>query len=126
MKRKMTNREFDQVVQRAIRRIPEEIRKHLKNIMISVQDRPSPDILDEMGYPPDETLFGLYYGTSLLERSLNEPPLYPDTIFIYQEPLEEFCETLEELEEEIEITVVHEIAHYLGMDEDWLIELGYE
>ncbi|HOP35228.1 MAG TPA: metallopeptidase family protein [Syntrophales bacterium] len=126
MKRKMTNREFDQVVQRAIRRIPEEIRKHLKNIMISVQDRPSPDILDEMGYPPDEALFGLYYGTSLLERSLNEPPLYPDTIFIYQEPLEEFCETLEELEEEIEITVVHEIAHYLGMDEDWLIELGYE
>lgn len=122
----MTNREFDQVVQRAIRRIPEEIRKHLKNIMISVQDRPSPDILEEMGYPPDETLFGLYYGTSLLERSLNEPPLYPDTIFIYQEPLEEFCETLEELEEEIEITVVHEIAHYLGMDEDWLIELGYE
>jgi len=126
VKRKMTNREFDQVVQRAIRRIPEEIRKHLKNIMISVQDRPSPDILEEMGYPPDETLFGLYYGTSLLERSLNEPPLYPDTIFIYQEPLEEWCETPEELEEEIEITVVHEIAHYLGMDEDWLIELGYE
>lgn len=126
MKRKLTDREFDRIVQRAIRRLPEEIRQHLKNIMISVQDRPSADLLEEMGYGPDETLLGLYDGTSLLERSPNEPPLYPDTIFLFQEPLEECCETPEELEEEIEITVVHEIAHYLGMDEEWLIELGYD
>lgn len=122
----MTEREFDRIVQRALRRIPEEIRNHLKNIMISVQDRPSPELLEEMGYAPDETLLGLYYGTSLLERSMNEPPLYPDTIFLFQKPLEEWCETPEQLEEEIEVTVVHEIAHYLGMDEEWLIELGYE
>jgi len=126
LKRKLTDREFDRIVQRAIRRLPEEIRQHLKNIMISVQDRPSADLLEEMGYGPDETLLGLYDGTSLLERSPNEPPLYPDTIFLFQEPLEECCETPEELEEEIEITVVHEIAHYLGMDEEWLIELGYD
>lgn len=126
MKKKRRNREFDRVVQRAILRIPEEIRKHLKNIIITVQDRPSPELLREMGYGPDETLLGLYYGTSLLERSMNEPPLYPDTIFLFQEPLEEACETVEELEEEIEITVVHEIAHYLGIDEERLAELGYE
>ena len=126
MKRKLTDREFDRIIQKAIRRIPEDVREHLKNIMISVQDRPSEDLLEEMGYAPDETLFGLYYGTSLLERSMNEPPLYPDTIFLFQEPLEEYCETPEELEEEIEITVVHEIAHYLGIDEERLAELGYE
>ena len=61
-----------------------------------------------------------------MERSTFEPPLYPDTIFIFQEPIEEMCNTIEELEREIEITVVHEVAHYLGMSEERLVELGYE
>ena len=52
-------------------------------------------------------------------------PAYPDTIFLFQGPLEEMCETVEELEEQIEITVVHEVAHYIGMDEGRLAELGY-
>ena len=51
---------------------------------------------------------------------------YPDTIKIFQEPLEEMCQTLDELEEEIEITVVHEVAHFIGMTEEELAELGYE
>jgi predicted Zn-dependent protease with MMP-like domain len=53
------------------------------------------------------------------------PPLYPDTIILFQEPLERMCETIEELEEQIEITVVHEIAHFLGITEERLAELGY-
>ncbi len=52
-------------------------------------------------------------------------PLYPDTIFIFQEPLEQMCETRKELEREIEITVVHEVAHFLGIEEERLAELGY-
>ncbi|NTV32573.1 MAG: hypothetical protein HGA50_04705, partial [Deltaproteobacteria bacterium] len=52
-------------------------------------------------------------------------PIYSYTIFIFQEPLEEMCGTLEELEEEIELTVVHEIAHYFGISEERLEELGY-
>jgi predicted Zn-dependent protease with MMP-like domain len=58
-------------------------------------------------------------------RSVFAPPLYPDTIFIFQEPLEGMCSTLDELEREIEITVVHEVAHFLGIGEDRLSELGY-
>ena len=123
---KMSNEEFDRIVQRAIRRIPEEIRQHLDNIVISVQKRPSRRLLEDMDLPPDEPLLGVFEGVSLLERSVTEPPLYPDTIFLFQEPLQEMCETLEELEEEIEITVVHEVAHYLGMTEERLEELGYE
>ena len=61
----------------------------------------------------------------MIERSITAPPLYPDTIFLFQGPLEEMCETVEELEEQIEITVVHEVAHYIGMDEERLAELGY-
>jgi len=123
---KLSNKEFDRIVQQAIGRIPEEIRRHLDNILITVQKRPDPDMLEEMGYPPDEPLLGLYWGVPLNERSVADPPLYPDTIYIFKEPLEEMCETQEELEEEIEITVVHEVAHFLGMSEDRLAELGYE
>ncbi len=123
---KLGNREFDRIVKAAIARIPEEIRQHLDNILITVQKRPDPAMLEEMGYPPDEPLLGVYWGVPLSERSVGEPPLYPDTIFIFKEPLEEMCTTREELEDEIEITVVHEVAHFLGMSEERLAELGYE
>jgi predicted Zn-dependent protease with MMP-like domain len=122
---KLNNKEFDRIVQQAIGRIPKEIRRHLDNILITVQKRPAPEMLEEMGYPPDEPLLGIYWGVPLNERSVAEPPLYPDTIFIFKEPLEEMCATLEELAEEIEITVVHEVAHFLGMSEERLAELGY-
>ena len=123
---KLSNKEFDRIVKQAIGRIPGEIRRHLDNILITVQKRPDPEMLEEMGYPPDELLLGVYWGVPLNERSVAEPPLYPDTIYIFKEPLEEMCETQEELEEEIEITVVHEVAHFLGMSEERLAELGYD
>jgi predicted Zn-dependent protease with MMP-like domain len=123
---RLSEKEFDRLVKRAIRRIPEEFRQHLDNILITVQKRASRDLLEEMDLPPDEDLLGVYQGTSQTERSVTEPPLYPDTILLFQEPLQECCETVEELEEEIAITIVHEIAHALGMSEERLIELGYE
>ena len=122
---KLSNKEFDRIVQQAIGRIPPEIRRHLDNILITVQRRPAPEMLAELGYPPDEPLLGIYWGVPLNERSPTEPPLYPDTIFIFKEPLEEMCVDLEELAEEIEITVVHAVAHFIGIDEDRLAELGY-
>jgi predicted Zn-dependent protease with MMP-like domain len=122
---KLSNKEFDKIVQRAIRRIPDEIRMHLDNILITVRQWPDPDLLEEMGYPPDEPLLGVYWGVPLSERSAAEPPLYPDTIFIFKGPLEEMCAHLQELEDEIEITVVHEIAHFIGISEERLAELGY-
>lgn len=123
---KLTDKEFDKIVEKAIARIPPEIREHLANIIISVIKKPSRKMLADAGLPPGETLLGLYQGVSLIERSVTDPPLFPDTIFLFQQPLEEICETLEELEEEIEITVVHEVAHFLGIDEERLVELGYE
>jgi predicted Zn-dependent protease with MMP-like domain len=123
---KLSSKEFDRAVRKAIRRIPEGFREHLENIVISVQNRPSRDLLEEAGIPPDGTLLGLYMGDSLMDRSVTHPPIFPDTIFIFQEPLEEMCGDIEELEEQIAITVIHEVAHYLGMDEERLRELGYE
>ena len=123
---RLTRREFDKVVERAIRRIPPQIRAHLENIIITVQERPSSELLEEMGLPPDYPLLGAYQGTSLMERSAVAPPVYPDMILIFQQPLQEMCRTVRQLEREIEITVVHEVAHFFGMTEEELIELGYE
>ena len=122
---KISEKEFDRIVQKAIARIPEEVRRHLDNMLISVQKHPSREILEEMDMDPGEPLLGLYWGVPLTERSVMSPPDFPDTIFLFQSPLEEMCETIEELEEEIEITVVHEIAHAVGIPEERLEELGY-
>lgn len=77
-----------------------------------------------MEIPPEDTLFGLYEGVPLTERGFDSP-LYPDTIWIFQNPLEDECETEDELLEEIKITIVHEIVHFFGIDDDHLEELGY-
>jgi predicted Zn-dependent protease with MMP-like domain len=122
---KLTADAFARVVEQAIARIPEEIRRRLDNILISVKARPSAEMLEEVGLAPDEPLFGIYWGVPLIERSVTEPPLYPDTIYIFQEPLEAFCVTRAELIEEIEITVVHEVAHFVGFSDEELAALGY-
>ncbi len=123
---KLNQKEFDKAVRRAYNRIPAEIRDRMENVVLTVKKRPAREMLEEMGYPPDEPLLGLYEGASLPEHSFfSPPPLHPDTIFIFQEPLEEMCESLAELEREIEITVVHEVAHFLGISEERLEELGY-
>jgi predicted Zn-dependent protease with MMP-like domain len=122
---KLNAEEFDGVVARAIERLPEEIRGHLDNMMIAVRSRPSRSMLREVGLRQGDTLLGLFQGVPLVHRSVTSPPLYPDTIYLFQDPLEEFCSTIEELEEQIEITLVHEVAHFVGMTEERLAELGY-
>ena len=123
--RRLSEEEFDKIVRRSIRRIPREIRRHLDNVLISVQRRPSKRLLRELGLPPGDTLLGFFEGVPLTEQSVTSPPLFPATIFLYQEPLEDVASTMEDLEREIEITVVHEVAHFVGIDEERLIELGY-
>jgi predicted Zn-dependent protease with MMP-like domain len=122
---KLSEKDFDRIVKKAIRNIPEEIQQYLDNIVISVKKRPSKKLLQEMGLSPEEPLLGVYDGVSLMDRSATSPPLFPDSIILFQEPLDEMCETIQELEEEIEITVVHEIAHFVGISEERLEELGY-
>jgi predicted Zn-dependent protease with MMP-like domain len=117
--------EFEKAVERALEMVPAHFRAQLHNMAIAVEERPSEDLLHEMGIPPEETLFGVFTGIPLPERSITEPPLYPDEIIIFREPLMAACRSLEELEEEIAITVVHELAHYMGLSEEQLEELGY-
>ena len=120
----MDRKAFESLLADAIDELPDEFRKHLQNVAIIVEDYPSAELLKRMEVPEDETLFGLYEGVPLPERGFNEP-LYPDRILIFQRVLEEECDSEEEIKDELKITLVHEIAHFFGMDDDYLEEIGY-
>lgn len=116
---------FEQLVTDALRTIPSELRRALDNIAVTVDDEPTAAQLAELEMEPDELLFGLYQGTPLPERSPLQPYSLPDVITIFRRPLEEACDSEAEITEEIRLTVIHEIAHYFGIDEDRLADMGY-
>ncbi len=116
---------FERLVADALRGIPADLRRALDNVEVIVDDRPTDVHLAEAGLEPGDALYGLYHGTPLPERSPLQPYALPDVITIFQRPIEDDCETEEEMREEIRRTVVHEIAHYFGFDEERLAELGY-
>jgi len=122
---RLPRKQFDQAVERALDRIPEEFIGHIRDVAVVVEQEPDPEILDELGVPEGETLFGVYLGTPLGQKSIFDLAVEPDRIVIYRGPLEDCCETVEELIEQIEITVVHEVAHHFGIDEDVLARYGY-
>jgi predicted Zn-dependent protease with MMP-like domain len=107
---------FEEHVDRAVESLPAELRQAMSNVEIVVEEENIED--------PD--LFGLYLGIPLTERDTGYSGALPDKIAIYRQPLvEEFGDDPEVLEDEIRITVLHEIAHHFGIDEDRLTELGW-
>ena len=115
--------DFYELVERALEGLPPELAELLENVAIVVDDWPEyPTPPDSEG--PDDTLYGLYEGVPLTERGAGYYAVLPDKITIFRGPLERDF-SREELEEQIRITVVHEIAHHFGFDEDRLEELGW-
>ena len=107
---------FEEHVRRALDSLPPDLRKAMSNVEIIVEDE----------NPEDPDLFGLYLGIPLTERDSGYAGVLPDRIAIYRLPLEdEFGGHPAVLEDEIRITVLHEIAHHFGVDEDRLTDLGY-
>ncbi len=119
----MKRSRFERLVQDAITTIPDEFRRRMSNLAIVVEDEPSDQLLDEMEVPPDETLYGLYQGTPLTERGADYGNALPDRITIYQLPIEEDCETEEEMIVAIGETLIHEVGHYFGLSEEELEEI---
>jgi predicted Zn-dependent protease with MMP-like domain len=118
----MTRAAFEALVREAMRAIPRQFRDRMKNIEIVIEDSPSPELLADMGYEPGETLFGLYHGTPLTERSWAHGNALPDRIVIYQRALEEECADEDELFEEVCLTLIHEAGHYFGLSEEEIEE----
>ena len=111
-------------MRRALRDIPPPFKEHLRQVDIVVKRRPSRGDLAEADLAPDESMYGFYRGVPLTERDAGYNLVAPDVINIYQEPLEEDFPDEAELIEEIRTTVLHEIAHFFGIDDDRLDELG--
>jgi predicted Zn-dependent protease with MMP-like domain len=119
----ISRKEFEELVARAVRRLPRRFRDRLENIAVVVEDWADDETLDEMGIEPPDTLYGLYRGTDLTRRDTSYGNVLPDVITIYQGPIQEDCDTPEEMEELVRDTVVHEVGHYFGLDDDRLSEL---
>src|SRR3990170_441452 len=115
--------EFEALVARALRRLPRRFRAKLENIAVVVEDWPDAETLDEMGIEPPDTLYGLYRGISLDQRDSAYSGVLPDTITIFQGPIEEDCADEAEMEVLVRDVVVHEVGHYFGLDDTRLEEL---
>jgi len=109
-------RDFEELVVAELDELPDEMVEGLDNVVFVVEDRPEDGSLD---------LFGLYHGVALTERGQYGFGELPDRIVVYREPLLAACEDLETLRDEIRITLVHEIAHFYGIDDEELHRLGW-
>ncbi|MFZ0157798.1 MAG: metallopeptidase family protein [Kineosporiaceae bacterium] len=113
----MGREEFEEAVADALDTLPPELTRVMDNVVILVEDDPPPG---------EEDLLGLYEGTPLTERDGGwAAGSLPDRITIFRRPTLELCESREEVVEEVQVTVVHEIAHHFGIDDDRLHELGW-
>jgi predicted Zn-dependent protease with MMP-like domain len=107
---------FDDLVSDALDRIPAPLAALMDNVVVLVEDEP----------PPEEAgILGLYVGTPLTERDSGYTFRPPDQVFVYRGPLLRMCVDAAELADEVAITVVHEIAHHFGIDDDQLHAWGW-
>ncbi|MGA7105774.1 MAG: metallopeptidase family protein [Candidatus Deferrimicrobiaceae bacterium] len=126
MRRSTSAVAFDNVLRQALDDLPGMFRESLRNVAIVVEDRPPDWLLDELDLPPGETIYGFYHGIPLPERSVLDSGNLPDRISVYRGPLMEDFRDPGELVRQIRTTLLHEIGHYFGMDEEDLARLGYE
>ena len=119
----MTRARFERLVERALRKLPRRFRDKVANVVVVVEDWADDETLAEMGIEPPDTLYGLYRGVDLTHRDSSYGNVLPDTITIYQGPIEEDCETVDEMAEVVRETVMHELGHYFGLDDDQLHEI---
>jgi predicted Zn-dependent protease with MMP-like domain len=112
----MTPQRFDELVSDALDLIPQELAAAIDNVVVLVEDR----------NPDEPDLLGLYHGVALTERdSWYAAGSLPDTIMIYRDALLDVCDSEDEVVEEVAVTVIHEIAHHFGIDDERLHELGW-
>jgi predicted Zn-dependent protease with MMP-like domain len=122
----MTRKSFEKLVSEAVNALPDQFLSRLDNVEIVVEDFPSLDIQQIEGLESPYDLLGYYEGVPLTERDETASPWLPDRITVFQKPLEAICTSRLELIEEVQRTVVHEVAHYFGIEEDRISELGWE
>lgn len=116
---------FDALVAEVLHALPENLKEALQTVQVVVQEEPTPEQLKSAGLDAGESLYGLFEGESLAEKRWGDPTPFPDRVILFQKPLQEDFPNLQDLKREIRITLLHELGHFFGMDEDDLEERGY-
>ena len=115
----VTEPEFQELVQQALDSLPDEYARLISNVAVVVEDEPSPDLLADLEMEEDEDLLGLYQGLSIDKESFFQAGgQLPAKISIYRGPILRICHTKKEVVQEVRDTVVHEIGHHFGFDDD--------
>ena len=120
---RLSREQFTRLVEEALTEIPNRFRDEMKNVAVVVEDEPSPQVLDDLEVEPGDSLYGLYQGVPLPERSWAHGNTLPDRISIYQRPIEEDCDDHEDIIVCIAETVIHEFGHYFGLSEEEIEEI---
>ncbi len=119
----MNRRRFERLVAEAVTLIPRRFRREMQNLALVVEDEPSAELLAEMDIEPPDSLYGLYQGTPLPERTWAFGNALPDQITIFQRPIEEDCDDEDEIRAVIGETLIHEVGHYFGLSEEEIQEI---
>lgn len=122
---KLSPTDFAKLVHEALDDIPAPLRGYLRDVVVEIEPMPDPAVCREFGSDDPRGLLGLYHGTPLTDRSVEQTGHLPDRIVLYQRNLERACRTFRRLKQEIRKTVFHEVGHHFGLDEQELAELGY-
>jgi predicted Zn-dependent protease with MMP-like domain len=117
---RLTRTEFEKLVAEAIEELPEEFRDRLENVVIAVEEEPADDDYELTDTPDDEELLGIYRGPMRTQQSFDDLPGLPSEIAVFRGPILRCTANNREAVKEIKDTVVHELGHYFGLDDDEL------
>jgi predicted Zn-dependent protease with MMP-like domain len=120
----MNRREFERIVAQVLDDLPQMLLDRLDNVEIVVESYPDAETLEQAGVHDPMELLGYYHGIPLTERGLGYTLVLPDKISIYQVPIERTCRTPEAVRVQVRKTIMHELAHHFGIDDDRLHQLG--
>jgi predicted Zn-dependent protease with MMP-like domain len=115
----MKREHFVKIVEEALDSLPEEFRSRISNVAVLVEDTPPNQPSPQSGQPR-HLLLGLFHGVPTTKKSIFDLPTGPDHIVLYQKNIEAVCSSEAEVRKQIRLTVIHELGHYFGMDEDQL------
>ena len=119
----MEREPFEKLVEEAMASLPKPFKKLIHNVAVIVEDNPSWETRRKFGAPPSTHILGLYHGVPFAHRGPYYGNVPPDVIVIYQKPIEAICRTDEEIREQIQDTVIHEVGHYFGFSDRELREI---
>jgi len=122
---RLSRDEFEQLVLEALDTLPEAFLPYMENLTVDVEDMPSARDCNAVGITNPNTLLGLYHGTPLTMRSVQQAMSMPDRIAIYQNNIQRICRTRRQIIHQVRKTVLHEVGHHFGLDEQDLDALGY-